>query len=180
MEGSSSAFLMGGEVLHLGGCLLTTFVPVTQCPVYRGLCHGSELFTAPPLEAWAVVCESESPEFLFSLDARSQGALGSFLPPSGLGHLVMSNSETPRTVALQAPLSMGISWQEYWIGPPCPPPGALPHPGIEPRSPALQADALPLSHQGSPEVGDLRSPNQRLSVGLGRGFGVEGIECGWI
>ena len=37
-----------------------------------------------------------------------------------------------------------------------PPPGDLPNPGIEPmspRSPALQADALPLSHQGSPEMG---------------------------
>ena len=36
---------------------------------------------APPLEAWAIVCESESPEFLLSLDARSQGGLGEF-PPS--------------------------------------------------------------------------------------------------
>ena len=34
-----------------------------------------------------------------------------------------------------------------WL--PCPPPGDLPDPGIEPASPALQADSLPLSHQGS-------------------------------
>ena len=35
------------------------------------------------------------------------------------------------TVALQAPLSMGFSRQEYWSGLPCPPPGDLPNPGIE-------------------------------------------------
>ena len=46
------------------------------------------------------------------------------------------------TVALQAPLSMGFSRQEYWSGLPFPSPGDLPNPGIEPRSPVLQADAL--------------------------------------
>ena len=47
---------------------------------------------------------------------------------------------TPRTVARQAPLSMGFSRQEYWSGLLFPPPGNLPDPGIEPgslRSPAL-------------------------------------------
>ena len=39
---------------------------------------------------------------------------------------------TPRTVARQAPLSMGFSRQEYWSGLPCPPPGNPPDPGIEP------------------------------------------------
>ena len=38
-------------------------------------------------------------------------------------------------VAHQAPLSMGFSRQEYWSGLPCPPPGDLPDPGIEPASP---------------------------------------------
>ena len=37
----------------------------------------------------------------------------------------------PWPVARQAPLSMGFSRQEYWIGLPCPPPGDLPDPGIE-------------------------------------------------
>ena len=41
---------------------------------------------------------------------------------------------TPWTVALQAPLSMGFPRQEYWNGLPCPPPGDLPDPGIEPTS----------------------------------------------
>ena len=38
--------------------------------------------------------------------------------------------------AQQAPLSMRFSRQQYWSGLPCPPPGDLPHPGIEPVSPA--------------------------------------------
>ena len=46
-------------------------------------------------------------------------------------------------VAYQAPRSMGFSRQEYWSGLPFPSPGDLPNPGIEPRSPALQTDALP-------------------------------------
>ena len=49
---------------------------------------------------------------------------------------------TPWTVAHQAPPSMGFSRQEYWSGLPFPSPGDLPDPGIEPRSPSLQADAL--------------------------------------
>ena len=53
---------------------------------------------------------------------------------------VPSDSETPWTVALQAPLSMGFSRQEYWSRLPCPPPVDLPDPGIKPislASPAL-------------------------------------------
>ena len=38
---------------------------------------------------------------------------------------------TPWTVAHQAPLSMGLSRQEYWSGLSCPPPGNLPNPGTE-------------------------------------------------
>ena len=46
------------------------------------------------------------------------------------------------TVAYQASPSMGFSRQEYWSGLPFPSPGGLPNPGIEPRSPTLQADSL--------------------------------------
>ena len=56
---------------------------------------------------------------------------------------------TPWTVANQAPPSMGFSRQEYWSGFLFPSPGDLPDPGIEPRSPAFQADALSSEHQGS-------------------------------
>ena len=58
----------------------------------------------------------------------------------------MSNSfATPWTVALQGPLSLGFSRQEYWSGLAFAPPGDLPDPGTEstsPVSPALQADSL--------------------------------------
>ena len=68
--------------------------------------------------------------------------------------LVKSDSfVTLWTVARQAPLSMGFSRHGYWSGLPCPPPGDLPDPGIEPESPASsapQVDPLPLTHRGSP------------------------------
>ena len=53
--------------------------------------------------------------------------------------------------ACEAPLSMGFSRQEYWSGLPCPPPGHLPNPGMEPESPmspAMQADSLPAEPLG--------------------------------
>ena len=55
------------------------------------------------------------------------------------------------TVAYQAPPSMGFSRQEYWSGFPFPSPGDLPDPRIDPRSPALQADALPSEPPGKPD-----------------------------
>ena len=58
---------------------------------------------------------------------------------------------TPWTVTRQAPLSMGFSRQEYWSGLPFPSPGDLPDPGIKPRSPALQADALTSEPPGKPK-----------------------------
>ena len=54
------------------------------------------------------------------------------------------------TVAYQAPPSMEFSRQEYWSGLPFPSPGDLPDPGIEPRSPALWADALTSEPPGKP------------------------------
>ena len=56
---------------------------------------------------------------------------------------------TPWTVALQAPLSMGFSTQEYWSGLLCSSPGDLPNLGIEPRSSILQANSL-LSERPGP------------------------------
>ena len=57
---------------------------------------------------------------------------------------------TPWTVARQAPLSMGFSRQEYWSGLPFPSPGDLPNSGMEPGSPALQADSLLSEPPGKP------------------------------
>ena len=59
---------------------------------------------------------------------------------------------TPWTVAHQAPPSMGFSRKEYWSGLPFPSPGDLPDPGIEPRSPTLQADSLTSEPPGKPGV----------------------------
>ena len=59
---------------------------------------------------------------------------------------------TPWTVACQTPLSIGFSRQEYYSGLLFPSPGDLSDPGIEPRSPALQADSLPTELQGKPCV----------------------------
>ena len=59
-------------------------------------------------------------------------------------------SATPWTAAHQAPLSMRFSRQGYWSGLLFSPPGDLSNPGIEPRSPALQADSLPTELQGKP------------------------------
>ena len=57
---------------------------------------------------------------------------------------------TPWTVACQAPLSMGLSRQEYWSGLPFPPPGDLPNQGNEPRFPTLQGNSLPAEPPGKP------------------------------
>ena len=57
------------------------------------------------------------------------------------------------TIVCQVPLAMEFSRQEYWNGFPCPPPGDLPNPGIEPmclKPPAL-AGALPLVPPGKPD-----------------------------
>ena len=75
---------------------------------------------------------------------------------------------------------MEFSRPEYWSGLPFPSPGDLPNPGIDPRSPALQVDYLPLEPQGKPKntgVGSLSLlqqifPIQELNQGL--------LHCRWI
>ena len=57
---------------------------------------------------------------------------------------------TPWTVARQAPLSMGFPRQDYWSGLPCPPPGHLPDPGMEPESPALIGGFFTTEPPGKP------------------------------
>ena len=53
---------------------------------------------------------------------------------------------------------MGFSRQEYWSGLQFPSPGDLPNPGLEPRSPAFQADALTSELPGKPA-------NAKISIG---------------
>ena len=60
---------------------------------------------------------------------------------------------TPWTIAHQAALSLELSRQEYWSGLPCPPPGALPEPGIKPASlvsPALAGRSFTTGPPGKP------------------------------
>ena len=81
-----------------------------------------------------------------------------------LSHSVVSDSCDPVDCSRRAPLSMGFSRQEYWSGLPCPPPGDLPNPGTEPRSPGLQADSLPSEPPGKPKnpgVGGLSGGSSR-------------------
>ena len=70
---------------------------------------------------------------------------------------------TPWTVAHPAPLSLEFSRLEYWRGLPCPPPGDLLYPGIEPGSPSLQA----VSSSSEPlEYGVAEFPTQESNQGL--------------
>ena len=56
------------------------------------------------------------------------------------------------TVAHQVPMPMEFSRREYWSGLSFPSPGDLPNPGIEQRTPVLQADSLPSEPPGKPHV----------------------------
>ena len=71
---------------------------------------------------------------------------------SEIAQSFVSNSVTPWSVAYQAPLTVGLSRQEYWNGLPFPSPGDLPNPGIKPGSPTLQADGLPSELPGKLQV----------------------------
>ena len=56
----------------------------------------------------------------------------------------------PMACSLTGSCPWGFSRKESWSVLPCPPPGELANPGIEPRSPALQADSLPSEPPGKP------------------------------
>ena len=75
----------------------------------------------------------------------------------------------PRTIACQAPLSMGLSRQEYWSGLPIPSPGDLSKRGTELWSLALHAESLPIEPPGKPLIEKLQL---NLSV-------VEKSKVGW-
>ena len=104
------------------------------------------------------------------LRLQNPEAGASHVPP--LTHLCAQSLSRVRffailwTVARQAPLSRGFSREEYWSELPCPPPGALPSPGIEPGSPALQVESSHLKHQGSPltRIGIVKSEQMKESV----------------
>ena len=102
---------------------------------YRGPIPAPSLL-CPVSHAVYFVC-FHNPGYESSRAQQGKWVVGSLATKS---HPTLVN---PWTVAHEVPLSMGFSRQEYWSALPFPPPGNLPDPGIEPRSPALQADSLP-------------------------------------
>ena len=64
---------------------------------------------------------------------------------------VLSHSDSLRPHGRQPSRLPFLSRQEYWSGWPCPPPANLPHPGIKPRSSALQVDSLLFELSGKPK-----------------------------
>ena len=79
-------------------------------------------------------------------------------------------------IARHTPLAMEFPRQGYCSELPCPPPEDRPNPGIEPRSPALQADSLPSEPPGKPSIGILM-PDSRL--GLTAQTTLEVHSSGW-
>ena len=86
-------------------------------------------------------------------NTRFSSSMKVMVKVKSLSHVRLS--ATPWTVAYQASRSMGFSRQEYWSGLQFPSPGDLPDAGIEPKSPALEADALTSEPPGKPSsIGD--------------------------
>ena len=105
------------------------------------------------------IYKSLSLSIIFSLSILSSCSLGVVVLVAQSGPTLCN----PWTVACRAPLSMGFSRQEYRSGLPFPSPGDLPDPGIEPRSPALQADALTSEPPGKPNTEPLAKIHEPYS-----------------
>ena len=126
-------------------------------------CGWSFIFSSWPLYEGTMIT-SNLPQRTWSLGLWTSPKVTQNLPriymPPEL--MVLSESEVNSlshvrlfaalwTVAHQAPPSMGFSRHKYWSRLPFPSPGDFPDPGIEPRSPALQADTLTSEPPGKPQ-----------------------------
>ena len=105
-----------------------TYTPISEQYIYNKKKETEYLFKKEGLH-WTITCNKNLSEW------QALSRVGLFA--------------TPWTVACEAPPPMGFSRQEYWSGLPFPSPGDLPDPGMEPGSPALQADLYHLRHQRS-------------------------------
>ena len=121
---------MVGFIFHTAYLLLDVKLLSQGIDSFFFFFHSENIYSAPTM------CQ-----ILFQLLGICDGGLFAKLCPT----LV-----TPWAIACWVPLSMGFHRKGYWSGLPFPSPGNLPDPGIEPASLTLQADSLPLSHQGNP------------------------------
>ena len=108
--------------------------PVAESPSFSGL-------NSIPLCVWTTFHISIR-VFMDPWVAPTLGPLCFAQSESVSSHSRVRLFATPWTVARQAPPSMGFPRQTYRSRLPFPSPGDFPDPGIEPRSPALQADSL--------------------------------------
>ena len=116
----------------------------------RGLFRGDG---SRPIQTTQEVKTNFSTSFKLTQGEHSPHLLRTVLPyvcVCILSHSLVSDSETPWTVACQAPLSMGFSRQEYWSGLPFPSPRDHPNPGYEPMSPALAGGFFTTEPPGKP------------------------------
>ena len=140
--------------------------PISQ-PIPKALCFSHLQHTLKDGKASRDMLSEETPPsgFLGALNPVLQGRapINEFLLEWwGLAELPCMRAKSLQSCpTLCEPMNLcppgssvhGILGQEYWSVLPCPPPGDLPNLGIEPPSPELQADSLPLSHQeSSPEL----------------------------
>ena len=87
---------------------------------------------------------------------------------------------TPWTVALWAPLSLGILQAGILESLPCPPPGVLPNPGIEPRSPSLQVDSLLSEPPGKPKNSGVGSVSLLKGIFPTMEQNWDLLHCRWV
>ena len=106
----------------------------------------------------------EARTFMWLEPIKWNSSLAAITDGGGLVAKLCPTLATPWTGACQAPLSMGLYRQEYWIGLPFPTPGGLPNPGIKPRSPVFQADSLPTELWGK-LLCPWNSPGKSTGVG---------------
>ena len=87
------------------------------------------------------------------MDGCQQFILQLLFESESVNHSIASDSCDPMDCSPPGSSVLpGFSRQEYWSGLPCPPPGDVPGPVIEPGSPALQADPLPTEPPGKPKT----------------------------
>ena len=158
---------------------LSSLIDIFQCrlwypqPAARDRDHR-----LPNSSPWSILA-THMPSPVTALSSRGQGWAASqrwtALLRRALLYVIQSLSRVrlfviPRTIAYQAPPSMGFSRKEHWSGLPFPSPGNLPNPGIEPGSPAFQAEALTSEPPGSPirALGDTKGEMEAICKRCGQ------------